>query len=268
MPTAFTFQRGSRDKENEMGLNNVAVISPNDSLPPFQITLKKGVGKPSKWEIIKEGGNSIDVTNNLKLIKTYDFSDKLVAVYFGGKMNFVFGTISEALNLPCGTYYSVFTFEDGTIYQSDNFTPKSDVSRFIKLDFWNDSDIAPIIYRDDFRQRIFLDTFVSSSTPEIEEETEKDGLNNIIPVFQKLTVKHKVVDVVSDTLKIALISMQMHDNVTITIEGEETLIDRVLVTAQPHDTGGMNDVEINLETDAIYKTRCGENESPTSVGTW
>jgi hypothetical protein len=274
MPIAFPFYEvlanQDRYRENVEGLNQYALISPNNALLPFQIEMPVDKSAPTSWHIINScSSNDLDISNNLEKIKVYEFGVKKQAVYKGEILNFTYQTRNEELNLPAGSYFTVFNFADGSSYTSEVFTVKCEpLNSFIKIDFWNDTDIKPILYRDNFLQTIYLDTFVSSYVPEIEEETEKDGFNNKIPVFQKLVLRYKIIDVVPDFLKIALISLQMHDHVVITTVNRSGEIDRLEVTAQPHEGQGINDVEILFEDDMLYKTNCQTNETPLIVTTW
>lgn len=279
LPIVFPFYelKGNQDqyRENVEGLNQYNLISPNNALLPFQIEMPANKPNPIKWIIVCLNGSEIDITNNLNKIKVYEFGIKKQAVYFGEKLSFVYGQIDTDLNLPCGNYYTEFIFGDGSKYVSEIFTIPENAFQvgapcdFVKVDFWNEKDIAPVLYRDNFVQTIYLNTFVHSFVPEIEEEQEKDGFNNEIPVFQKMLLRYKMVEVVPDFVKIALISLQMHDHVIITINGSRTgEIDRVQVTAQPHEGGGLNDVDIVFEDDILYKTNCGTNEQVNNVTHW
>ena len=215
------------------------------------------------------------MSSSFNKIKIYEFGDKKVAVYNGEALTGrPFKGQVGALNLYCGYYFTRLDFADGSAYYSEVFFVPENAftvgspNEFIKVEFWNETDIKPVLYRDNFRQTIYLNTFVASYVPEIEEETEKDGFNNKIPVFQKLVLRYKIVDVVPDFLKIALISLQMHDHVVITTASRSGEIDRLEVTAQPHEGQGINDIEILFEDDMLYKTNCQTNDVANSVTTW
>lgn len=271
LPIVFPFYelKGNQDqyRENVEGLNQYNLISPNNALLPFQIEMPANKPNPTSWRIIRMAdGAVIDITASLNKIKVYEFAGKKQAVYFGDAL---------PISLNCGNYYSDIIFPDGTRYWSEVFYIPENAFQvgapceFVKVDFWNEKDIAPVLYRDNFVQTIYLNTFVHSFVPEIEEEQEKDGFNNEIPVFQKMLLRYKMVEVVPDFVKIALISLQMHDHVIITINGSRTgEIDRVQVTAQPHEGGGLNDVDIVFEDDILYKTNCGTNEQVNNVTHW
>ena len=279
MPIVFPFYdqipNQNRYRENVEDLTQFDLISPNNALLPFQIEMPANKPHPTNWSIFKLNSSGVfgaygDLTANWNKIHIYQFADRQVATYRGDAlvMN------GSDMGLNCGHYYTRIAFGDGTAYYSEVFfIPENafavgDTNDFIQVDFWNEKDILPILYRDNFRQTIYLNTFVHSFEPEIEEETEKDGFNNAIPVFQKLVLRYKFTEVVPDFIKLALISLQMHDHVTLTTEYRAGEIDRVQVTAQPHEGGGFNDVDVVFEDNIIYKTNCDQNQAATAVTTW
>lgn len=269
LPFYDNVENQDRYRENVKDINQWKLNSPNNSLLPFQIEMPADKPAPVKWEVQRIGGTDLDITNNLSKIKVYSFSDKKQAVYKGDSLQFIYESIDEPLNLPCGHYYTKFTFPDGSYYVSELFYVVHDLSKFIKIEFWNDTDLGPIIYRDEFKQVIYIDSFVNSFVPEIDEETEKDGLNREIPVFQKLSLKYKFVDVVPDFIKIVLIALQMKDNVYIYInESRSGNIDRVEVTTQPVEGTGLNDIEVIFEDNILLKSHCDVNKVPTNITTW
>ena len=246
------------------------LISPQNSLLPFQIRMPKDKPAPTAWKIISHcGKTSIDISNNLSKVKIYEFEDFKQAVYFGEPLQFVFEQINEPLNLPCGFYYAQFEFADGSKYVSEIFYPHNNLQEFLKIVFYCNNDVLPVIYRDNWQQILYLPTYVHSSVPELEEETEEDGFNNEIPIFQKLMLRYKFVDVVPDFLKIVLVSLQMQDFVYLWLnETRSGEIDRVFVTATPDETGATNEVEVIFEDDVLVKTSCGKNEPTVSVSNW
>lgn len=280
LPIVFPFyemtENQYRNRENVRDLNQYKLISPKNALLPFQIEMPADKPAPVKWEIITIDGRSIDITNNLPTITLYEFSGKKQAVYKGDSLTFEYDTISEELNLSCGDYYSVFTFADDSQYVSeffhipiDSFLTGED-SNYVRVTFWNDFDLEPILYRADFRQTIYLDTFISDFVPEIDEEVKSDGYNNDIPIFQRLMLKYKFVGVVPDFIKIALVSLQIHDHVYIYVnQSRQGEISRVVVTATPHDDGGMNDVDVVFQDDLLLKKAgCMVNEVAENITTW
>ena len=240
---------------------------------PFQIEIPKNKPNPISWKIIGVNGSEIDISNNLNKIKIYVFEEKKQAVYFGEELIFVYGNRNEPLNLQNGFYYTIFNFSDGTYYVSDIFFAAGfnvgANTEFIQVDFWQDKDVEPLIFRNGWKQTIYLSTFVHSAIPEVEEETEKDGFNSEIPTFQRMVLKYKFIELVPDFVKIALVSLQMQDNVYISLSDKRSgKIDRISVESQPDETIGLNNVEVMFEDDVLIKTACGENKQEISQATW
>lgn len=277
LPIVFPFYENHKqkdiNKENVESICAFKLISPKNALLPFQIEIPKDKANPISWKIIGINGSEIDISNNLNKIKIYVFEEKKQAVYFGEELNFVYGSRNEPLNLQNGFYYTIFNFSDGTYYVSDVFFAAGfnvgANTEFMQVDFWQDKDVEPLIFRNGWKQTIYLSTFVHSAIPEVEEETEKDGFNSEIPTFQRMVLKYKFVELVPDFIKIALVSLQMQDNVYISLSDKRSgKIDRVSVESQPDETIGLNNVEVIFEDDVLIKTACGENKQEISQATW
>ena len=275
LPIAFPFYEEVKAqeiyKENANEDLFYKLITPLDRLLPFQIELPLNKQKPIKWEIIRVQGNGgYDITPSLEKIKIFTFPTKKQAVYYGGSLikKFKFDNV-QTLDMICGYYYTKLTFADGSYYASEIFYAKQDLSDCIKIDFWCNQDMHPIIFREGFKQFLYLPTFVHTATPEIEEDVLKDGYNNEIPVYQKLMLKYRFVDIVPDFLKTALVSLQMQDFVYLWIsETRQGYVDRVWVNVTVDDTGATNEVEVVFEDDIILKTNCNNNDELQNVSTW
>lgn len=278
LPIVFPFYeqrvQQTRERENNAQFCDFKLISPRNALLPFQLNFGKEKPAPTKWEIL--GHATLDITNNLNKITVYEFEEHKQAVYKGDALRFVHGVRDEELNLGCGWYYSKFTFADGSAFYSeffyvpeDNFTAGENLTNYTLVEFWCDKDLDPVLYRDGFKQRVYLDTFVHSAVPEFDEEVEKDGYNSAIPTFQKLTLKYKFISVVPDYMKIALLTLLMQDNIYLYLSDKRSgKIDRVEVNPQPDETGAFNNVDVVFEDAILIKTNCAKNEQELNITTW
>ena len=279
LPTIFPFYTDIAHQneriENRRNVCPFKLLSPENALLPFQFEINKTSPPPDRWEIVSaDGFNSIDISNNLNLISVYEFTERKVAVYFGEELTFIYESINKILKLETGRYFTRFVFPDGDYLVSEIFTVPDrkfknaeSPDNLLRIDFWNDSDVNPIIYRDGWRQTIFLDTFIHIATPEIEEDVEADGNGSDVPTFQKLILKYKFSDDVPDYIKIALISLQMSDHVKLTAIGRSGEVDRVSITATPDDSGS-NIVDVVFENDIIIKTACAKSETVINKENW
>lgn len=270
LPIAFPFYQDVKSqeiyKENLESNLFYKLITPLDRLLPFQIEMPVAKPNPTKWEIYQyddEDGAQLahTITASLSSIKIYTFADRKIAVYFGGQI--------AGLNMTCGHYYTKITFADGSYFVSDIFYATPNLNECIKVDFWCTNDVKPIIYRDGWKQWLYLPTFVHTATPEVEEESLKDGYNNEIPVYQKMILKYEFIDIVPDFLKTALVSLQIQDFVYLWIsETRQGYVDRVWVAVTPDDTGATSEVKVTFEDDIMLKTNCDTNETLQNLSTW
>lgn len=180
------------------------------------------------------------------------------------------------LNLAPGCYYAYIEFPDVLyrytaefIVPSNSFTlAQSGTTKYLKLEWWNDSDMAPIFYNDappngrpSLVNTAYLDTYVSGSDPEVVIESEPDGVQEQIRTFQKYFVPHKIFDLVSESMIKALMIMQIHDHIVLTLPyGERSgEIQNVVVTQTQEADYALHNVEITFHENPITKTNCKEN---------
>lgn len=297
LPTAFPWYEGTIKKQNRFRFNVksddwAGLISPINSVLPFEFSYP--------YTFSDEFGTVL-LDADINEWKIYDLNDHLVATlsaaaiaqinkavrenkqyfYFAGGALTVSG--GAALNLAKGFYYSrIKLVEHGgtaffTYFYSEVFyvpdclfstTTAADQIPFLKLEWWNASDLRPIFYNDlisgvpKFRNVIYLDTFVHQSEPEIQEDGEKDGNDETIPTFQKCLLKYRITELVPDFLKLALVVMQMHDHVKLTTEyglrsGE---MHRLTTNTTTEEGGAFSTVDIIFEEDvAMIKKACADN---------
>lgn len=268
LPTVLPFydKRANQNMNKENVSKNCIyqLISPNDSLLPFQILIPAEMyAKPTKWSVFTLGGIEIDLTRNLSLIFEKITENGAYFVYNGEILEF-----AENVNLKmdCGFYYSVLEI-GGEKYYSEVFCVKnfrkSDTTNYVKIEISNSTDLSPLIYKigsEKFVQNIYLDTFVHVSEPEIEEEMEKDGNDKDVPVFQKLIVRNRMQVMLPDFLNIALSASQLHDEITVTTEQgkRKGFVDRLTLSSAVEDNGSYITTDILLEQDLLVKTNCDQ----------
>lgn len=229
-------------------------------------------GAITGWSVISGcGGITIDLTDNVEYsLFTKNYADGL-RVYYRGDALYVPGySSSRKMDLPEGMYYSTIEFESGDIYFSEIFTIPGDRfkagerSRYMKIEFWNDCDIEPIMYRDGsgtWKQHLYIDSFIHASEPEVEEDGERDGNDMLIPTFQRMVVRYRFSAVVPDFIKIALVSMQIHDNIFIATENNTRSgkVERMSSSATVGDGGAYSTLDVVLEQYVLVKNSCCTN---------
>lgn len=270
LPTILPFytdiKNQDRFKENVRRNCPIQLFSPKDAFLPFTLKLPKDSPKPTSWKVYDQNDTEvIDLTNNIGLLKAFNFEDFSFAYYNGEKLTFEHETISQDLNLV-GRHYFVLEI-GGVKYYSEVFQMCSEITtagfsdRFVKIVFWDEKDIDPIRYRNNFKQVVYFDTFIHESDPQIEEDNETDGFGNKIPTFQKLVVRQNIEVVVSDFMKIAMLTLQMHDFVEVYEKNKRSgKVDRTIVTGTSEDNGSFSTIELKFETDILVKSSCEENK--------
>ena len=277
LPTVLPFytnkKNQNRFKENVKNKCPFVLFSPSNALLPFLVQLPKSSPKPTSFKIIDLNGTETDLSNNISKLKAIDYEDFAYCYYNGEELIFKHETFEQVLNLS-GFFY-VELIIDGKSYFSEVFlmtkeiTSNSFSDKFVKIEFWDLTDIEPIRYRNDFKQVIYLDTFIHTSEPEIEQENENDGYNNAIPTFSKLTIKQKMEILVPDFLKIAFLTLEMHENIFVNEQNKrEGKIDRIKITPTTDEDGSFSTLEIIMETDILTKTQCEENKAVTNPNLW
>mgnify|MGYP003589627340 CR=1 FL=1 len=131
---------------------------------------------------------------------------------------------------------------------SNEIKSESFSDKFVKFEFYDTKDIEPIRYRNNFKQIVYFDTFIHTSEPEVEEEAERDGNNNAIPTFSKLTIKQKIEILVPDFIKIALMTLQLHEEIFVFEQNKRSgTIARIKLTPPPHACGASSTVKIIIK---------------------
>lgn len=267
LPTAFPWydkkEKQHRFRENVEGTCGYKLISPNNGLLPFQLRVETGLARPTAmaiWSLCDE--QVMDLTNNIPLLQAKTTEKGINAYYNGEAMQFKAGTRPATnLEIPEGTYYATLSFASGETYYSEVFTVVKDLSQYMRIEYSNSCDIDPIIYKDNsWKNILYLDTFVHVAEPEIEEDGERDGSDQLIPTYQKLTVKYRFSVTVPDFVKIAITSMQMHDNVAMTSSNaiRSGKIDRMTTASTVESGGAYSTVDVIMEQLLMMKQSCCE----------
>lgn len=276
IPTAFPWydklQKQRRFTENAANNCDYKLISPDSGLLPFQFVVPAGFAQPIKWEIMTECNElAIDISTNIPALSARETQTGIYVYYRGEDLKFNAVSGIKMLVIPEGTYYSKITFANGTEMFSELFTSTHDLSQFVKLEFWNGCDLQPIMYNAiNWKQLIYLDTFIHTGEPEIEEDGERDGDDTLIPTFQKMTIKYKFTSLVPDFLKIAITSMQIHEEVYLTTgNGVRTgKIERMTTTATVESGGAYSTVDVSLEQLIMSRDACCENMVVEDSNPW
>lgn len=262
-----------RFKENVAKNCALKLLSPSNALLPFLLKLPKSSPKPTAFNLVDLNGTKTNLMNNISKLKAFDFDDLAYCYYNGEELIFKFDSFEQPLDLQ--GFFFIELMIGGVEYFSEMFFMSKEIKtsgfsdRMVKVEFYDEKDIEPIRYRNGFKQVFYLDTFIHTSEPEIEEENEVDGLGGQIPTFTKFTIKQKMEVVIPDFFKNAIMTMQMHDEIFVYEQNKrEGKIDRIKVTPNVDETGASFTVEIVLETDILIKTQCEDNKVAINEDLW
>lgn len=284
LPTAFPWynrkDKQQRYSENAIASNEYNLISPMDALLPFQVKLNFPSPPVESWFIFNACDDTVafDLGIYMSSIKARDTANGMYIYYEGEQLTDGF----SVLQMPSGCYYSRISFGGLDHYFSEVFQIKdkaftvAGINKFIKLEYWNSCDIPPLMYitnlalQTNFKQIIYLDTYIHASEPEIEEEGERDDNDQLIPTFQKMSIKYRFSVLVPNYLKIALVSMQIHDNIYLTTEGNVRTgrIESMTTSSTIENDGYYSTVEVVMEQLVMVKKACCDNMPVVNENPW
>lgn len=272
-------EQQDRYRENVNGICAFKLISPKNSLLPFQFRKPKTGAAPTGWIVLRLDDNST-VADISASIPDIVFSSKVEWDYFTFQ-----GTPITDLDLAPGFYFSILIFPDDSVRFSEVFfIPDTSLAfnvedteiEFVKIQFYNNGDIAPIFYDQEspdggsfFKQVVYLDTFITASEPELTVDGTKDGNDELIPTFQKVVINYRITIDAGEYLKKALATMPMHDVVTLTTKQNVRNgdLEKLAVDSALEGNGAISIVDIVFQdVIAMVKKGCDSPIKSACVG--
>ncbi|NCT92950.1 MAG: hypothetical protein GXC72_00875 [Chitinophagaceae bacterium] len=268
----FTFYsdlaKQHRFRPQHRGMEPFGLPCPQDALLPFQIKteITDHFGGANAWKLFDIDGYAVlDLTAQIAtLIETKTTTDG--NVYFTYK-----GNPLGDITLPAGFYYVVFTADMAispgspllTNWYSEVLEIK-EVTDMVKLEWWNESDIDPLLYQTGYKNRIYLDTYTEAMPPNLIQEGENNGEGEFVPSFHRVVYKHKFEAFIPDYLQDAMAMLPIHDHVRITENGDSALIYQLKVTPD-YGENYIGTCRLEFELSNKYmKTSCPKNISLAS----
>lgn len=251
------------------------LISPNNCVLPFQFRCNEDNVYPSSWKLLDLDGNLVsDLTSqvydiNARNLNGFDY------FWFASTNDMVIGD-PATLKMKPGCYYLEFEFPSGNKYYSETFRVPQDSfstndliqTKYVRIEWKNFGSIEPIFYPNEivsapeFYNLIYLDSRITSSEPEIEEEVISDGNNVDVPIYQKAVIKYRLEAIVADYLKIALYTMILHDSRFLVTEGglEIGEMENLSVESTVEEGGFCSTVSILFEDNILLASKaCPDN---------
>jgi hypothetical protein len=179
-----------------------------------------------------------------------------------GGFNYAYNGTVFPFALECGYYEMFIKLSNGLSYWSEVFQivefPAGSMP-YLKIGWGNAQDLEKIVFRDGFEGRIFLNSFIAHSEPQITEEVEPDGLGVEQVVSVVSTDRYLVSEVLPDYLKTALAAAPVCRNIY--IEDPKTMVEfqatRMRTTSQVEADGCNSFIEMQFEVDnEVFRTAC------------
>lgn len=222
------------------------------------------------FQIIRKSlGSSAPITSCKLYDKSGTFIEDMTAKITSGGLSIVQfstfgydvivfpGTTAVSTQMKEGQYYAVLS--DGTnTWYSDIFTSVSDVSGYLKIEWFDDENVVfdggQIVYQSPaFRNVLYLCTELGKPDYEFDEEGEtRDGY--FFPEKQLSTKKYKCTILAPEYLCDVMRLIRMADHVIVTDKyGRQYDCDTFLITPEWQAQGDLASVDIEFQTDTVVK---------------
>lgn len=274
-------EQQNRYTESTEGICDYKLITPHDAMLPFQFVKPLAYAMPTQWEIydINTEAKVADIAASIPKLRVRLINGKEYFTYNGAALT----TGPAPLKLAPGFYYSrmywaadVYRYSEMFYVPENSFNAADDDSiEYMRLEWYNDADLSPILYNDkmangkpQFRNVAYLDTFITASEPELTEDGERDGNDELIPTFLKMVITYRVSTLVPDFLKKAMALIPMHDHFFLSTKysvrtGE---VQKATVNTGLEVSGALSTVDIIFQEIVMVKKGCGDNMNSDCTG--
>lgn len=235
------------------------LYTPVGTIPPFQIITEHEAASVTAVRLYKAGGQLVSsILSGMEGggLQRFQFTDYDVIVY---------PSLATQLYSGEGQYYIVIetTYQTETKrYYSDIFTAVGRVSAYLKIEWWDLTDLimddARVVYvlggeQENFRNVVYLATELGKPDYEFDEEgEERDG--RFFPEKQLSQKKYRCTFLASEPLCDVMRLIRLSDYVKITDRwGHVYRADTFLMTPQWQTQGDLASVEVEFTANTIAK---------------
>jgi len=170
--------------------------------------------KINEYQVFDTGLGDIDLDLTLLSLINLNTTSDLIQ-YCGNSL---------PIQIPCGKYYMVITYDTSEIVYSELITVKDFIpsqSPFTIIEWTNSCDISDIIYQPingcQFTNRMYIESELSKIEYPFKEEGEEDGNYKLNLTFQKWEkISHLIVAKCPEFIVDALTGIRLHDTISIT----------------------------------------------------
>lgn len=252
LPFYTNIEEQNHRKEYAFG-SVYTLIAPNYKLLPFQIVRAKQ-DPPSQvgvFELInfKTGAVTDILTEmlaagfDLKFFDDFDLFINYAALSF------------PSLQLDAGQYYARITDAENEWF-SDIFTVVDDLSKYLKLEYWDSRDLVytggKIDYSHPYRNFCYLQTEIGKPEYPFEEQAQnRDGFTFVEKQISEK--KYKFTFLAPEYLCDALRIVRMHDFVNIYTLGRKYSVENIILAPEWQTQGDIASVVVEFECDTVIK---------------
>lgn len=131
---------------------------------------------------------------------------------------------------------------------------------YLKIEYWNTTDLGDVLYQDGYKNRLYLDVEVERPDYNTTIESDLNGDNEELPRFKKWEKVYKFECWMQEDLLDAFTFMQLHDNIEITLQTGDTIyVDQLRVEYEWEEAGCLADVTVSFTEDYVVAGTCNEN---------
>ena len=160
------------------------------------------------------------------------------------------------VSLPEGRYYAKIDFANGVTYYSEVFTLVSNISDYVKIQYWNDDILVynggEINYEDEFKFEMYLCTTIGKPEYSFEEEVTK-RLGYKFPELQVSNKLYKFTCVGPEYLCDAMRLIRLSDYIKIVSKDDSYNALTFSYDAKWETQGDLASIEVEFETDTIIQ---------------
>lgn len=223
LPLALAFygsiSRQNRYRENCESSDQPKLIVGHDRVIPFQVRVATP-GTAGSWAIKDLQGVTITTLAPAQFERV---TDDGYDYYIWTATDSLRNVGDAPIDLPCGFYYIEADLGTSTQYGEVFYVPAERYNAgatpplpYLMLEWSNGASFGGVIYDGTYQNRMFMDTFITRGTPRVERDTEKDGYDNPVIVFQKQITQYELATgEIPNYLSIALSYLTMNSHVRV-----------------------------------------------------
>jgi hypothetical protein len=160
------------------------------------------------------------------------------------------------VSLPEGRYYAKIDFANGVTYYSEVFTLVSNISDYVKIQYWNDDILVynggEINYEDEFKFEMYLCTTIGKPEYSFEEKVTK-RLGYKFPELQVSNKLYKFTCIGPEYLCDAMRLIRLSDYIKIVSKDDSYNALTFSYDAKWETQGDLASIEVEFETDTIIQ---------------